>query len=572
MYKVYCDDVLIYHPNVAELSIINPKLDLEVNKNGTFSFTIYPNHPYFAALHKLSSIITVYSDNDVIFKGRILNDTRGFRNEKQVTCEGALAFLLDSTQRPYEFTGDIPQLFRQFVNEHNKQVEQKKQFKVGKITVTDKNGYINRSDTQYLNTHESLFKKLIETHGGYLNIRYEPDGMYLDYLVDFDRKSDQKIELCKNILDLKDVTKGDEIYTALIPLGAKEQNSEKRLTIKSVNDGKDYVYSEQGVKKFGWIFKIQTWDDVTLPANLLRKANEEIANAFAYVNTLEITAVDLAGTGKKVSSFRVGTYNDVVSPLHGIEKMMLVTKLSVNLTNPKGDKLVLGSTVQTFTEQTQQNNNFVGDIVDKVEHIQNTVQGAPVVSTTPPETKTVLWLDTSVKPSIFRRWNGTEWEAVNDSDEIIQGLRQEFVSNIQQEADMIQTEVSEKYYAKSETDVLLSEISTRLEQDKNEFVFSFEKFRNELDKLGIATNSQFEKIEKYIRFVDGKIILGVVGNELELKIQNDRLSFLQNNVEVAYFSNRKLYVTDGEYTNSLTVGNFAFIPRKNGNLSFTKVR
>lgn len=572
MYKVYCDDVILYHPNIPELNILNPKLDLEVNKNGTFSFTIYSTHPYFHALQKLKSLITVYSDDEIIFRGRILNDTRGFKNEKQVTCEGALAFLLDTTQRPYEFTGDIPQLFEKFINEHNKQVEAAKQFKIGKITVIDKNGYINRSDTQYLSTHASLFKKLIETHGGYLNVRYEADGMYLDYLADFDRKSSQTIELCKNILDLKEITKGDEIYTALIPLGAKAEGSEERLTIKDVNNGKDYVYSEAGVKKFGWIFRTQTWDDVTLPENLLRKAKEEIANAFAFVNTLEITAVDLAGTGEKVSSFRIGTYNDVISPLHGIKELLLVTKLSINLTNPKGDKLVLGKTVQTFTEQTQQNNNSIGNIIEKVEHIQNTVQGAPVVSTTPPETKTVLWLDTSVKPSIFRRWNGTEWESVNDSGEIIQGLRQEFISNIQQEADLIQSEVSEKYYAKGETDVLLSEISTRLEQDKNEFVFSFEKFRNELDKLGIMTNSQFEKIEKYIRFVDGKIILGVVGNELELKIQNDRLSFLQNNVEVAYFSNRKLYVTDGEYTNSLTIGNFAFIPRKNGNLSFIKVR
>ena len=66
--------------------------------------------------------------------------------------------------------------------------------------------------------------------------------------------------------------------------------------------------------------------------------------------------------------------------------------------------------------------------------------------------------------------------------------------------------------------------------------------------------------------------LGEVGNELVLKLQHDRISFLQNNAEVAYFTNKKLYVTDGEYTNSLTHGNFAFIPRENGNLFFKKVR
>ena len=85
------------------------------------------------------------------------------------------------------------------------------------------------------------------------------------------------------------------------------------------------------------------------------------------------------------------------------------------------------------------------------------------------------------------------------------------------------------------------------------------------------TDANFEEIRKYIRFVEGKILLGEVGNELELQIANNRISFLQSNAEVAYFSNNKLYVTDGEYTNSLRLGQFAFLPRENGNLSFKKL-
>ena len=46
---------------------------------------------------------------------------------------------------------------------------------------------------------------------------------------------------------------------------------------------------------------------------------------------------------------------------------------------------------------------------------------------------------------------------------------------------------------------------------------------------------------------------------------------MQGGIEVAYFSNRKLYVTDGEYINSLKVGKYAFFPSDNGNLSFKKV-
>lgn len=716
MYKVYCDSWLLYTPTMDELKLINPKLDLEVNKTGSFTFTIFPGHPYYSRLKKLKSIITVYQNNDIIFRGRILNDEKGFRNEKQVTCEGELAFLLDTTQRPYEYKGDVAGLFTQLITEHNKQVEPAKQFKVGEITVTDKNGYINRSDTQYLSTYDSVFKKLIDTHGGYLNIRHEPDGNYIDYLSEFKLLNQQDIELRKNILDLKQITKGEDIATAILPLGAKikTENDQgemvetgERLTISSVNGGKDYVFDQSAVDNFGWIFKVITWDDVTLPENLLRKANEELANAFSYTKSLEISAVDLSGTNRKISSFRVGTYNKVISKLHDIDELLLVTKLSINLANPKSDKMTLGVSFKSFTDQDKDDSNIIGDIVEKIESIigdynvnkplidailsrltlslkknhgefqnydpatdtytpdytktplvitpeakykfqpvtcsyiwkrnvdgqevplegweqvseegvltinrnmvgknvtyicyatykdgntsvvdsesidfsrvddgENGKPGDPgkdavIQSPTEPEDKSQLWLDTSVTPPLLKQWNGEEWIVVNDPTEELQHLRQELMSSITQTSEKIQMEVSEKYYAKDETDTLISEVGTKLEQTKKDFTFTFNEFQQAMNDLSDSTNAEFQKITKYIRFVGGNIVLGEVGNELTLKIQHDRISFLQNNVEVAYFSDRKLYVTDGEYTNSLTLGNFAFMPRANGNLSFRKVR
>lgn len=84
-------------------------------------------------------------------------------------------------------------------------------------------------------------------------------------------------------------------------------------------------------------------------------------------------------------------------------------------------------------------------------------------------------------------------------------------------------------------------------------------------------DAQFQNISKYIRFEDGNIILGEVGNQLTLHIENDIIHFVDNNNTVAYFSNNKLYVTDGEFINTLRLGNFAFSPRENGNLSFSKI-
>ena len=59
-------------------------------------------------------------------------------------------------------------------------------------------------------------------------------------------------------------------------------------------------------------------------------------------------------------------------------------------------------------------------------------------------------------------------------------------------------------------------------------------------------------------------------NTFDLKIENNKISFLDGNKELAYFKNQKFYVTDGEF-NSFRVGDYAFVPRVNGNLSFKKV-
>ena len=54
-----------------------------------------------------------------------------------------------------------------------------------------------------------------------------------------------------------------ERVTALIPLGAKltetdedgnETETDTRLDITAVNDGKNYVYDEEAVEEIGWIW------------------------------------------------------------------------------------------------------------------------------------------------------------------------------------------------------------------------------------------------------------------------------------------------------------------------------
>ena len=54
-------------------------------------------------------------------------------------------------------------------------------------------------------------------------------------------------------------------------------------------------------------------------------------------------------------------------------------------------------------------------------------------------------------------------------------------------------------------------------------------------------------------------------------MDNDIVKFMCEGKEVAYFTDSKLYITDGEFVNSIKIGKFAFLPKSNGSLDFKKV-
>ena len=529
MYQVYCDDNLIYDPRIDALKIINPKLDLELNKTGSFEFEIYPSNPNYSTLQKLKSIIKVYNDGELVFRGRILNDVEGFYNQKQVSCEGELAFLLDSIQRPYTHQGSPSELFTKLIKTHNSQVDDAKKFKVGNITVTDPNDYISRSDTTYMNTWDSINEKLINTLGGYLNVRHESDGNYIDYLADFDVFNSQKIEFGKNLLDLNKITKGEDIATAIIPLGKKDEETGEYVTIKSVNNNVDYVYNQEAVNKYGWIFKTVEWEDVTVPSNLLRKAKEYLASSINLLVSIELDAFDLAAINADINSFKIGTYIKVSTLPHSIDANLLVRKLSISLDSAKSNKLTLGATYATFSEQVSSNSKQQSNVISSVS------------------------------------------SDLGSANVAIQNVSNEVSSQISQNTNEILSTVNNDFYLKNEIDGLIESTNTKVSQVKDEFEFQFGQFSKNIEDVATDADAQFAELRKHIRFIDGSIILGEAGNELTVKIQNNRISFLQNGAEVAYFANRKMYVTDAEFLSSLAIGNFAFSSRSNGNLSFKAV-
>lgn len=354
----------LHNTQTEELLVINPKLTRELNKTGTLTFQITAKHPYYNKIKKLSSEIIVLDNEEEIYRGRALNDTTDFYNTGQITCEGELAYLLDSIQRPFEYQGNIHDLFQQFLDVHNSYVEARKQFELGNVTVVDSNNYINRSNSNYSNTLTAINDKLIKTHGGYLNIRRENGVNYLDYVNDFGHINSQVIRFGENLLDLSKYIKADDVRTAIIPVGAEVDG--ENINITSVNGGKDYVYDENAKNLYGWIWDTVEFEDVTLPENLLSKAKAYLSDCVNLSTTIELNAIDLSMIDVEIEKIKLGDWIRVISKHHNLDRPFLVTKYDLDLTKPQNNKITLGSVLTTLTSNTTKAQNEITERVNKV--------------------------------------------------------------------------------------------------------------------------------------------------------------------------------------------------------------
>ena len=372
MYKIFADNTLIYDSTIEDYKIDKGSITLETNKSGSFVFSVYPDHFYYDQFIRLKTVITVYKSGRIVFRGRILNDVTDYWNNKVLTCEGELGFLQDSIIRPFSFTGTPEALFKKLVNEHNAQVDEFKRFKIGTVTVVDPNNYIGRSNSEYESALTNLNSRLIEDSlGGYFYITHGADGTEitptLNYLADFTKVSSQTVEFGSNLKDYTKTVKAMEIATAIIPLGApvddgNSDTEDPKLTIASVNGGKDYVYSESGVALYGWIFKVVEWGDVTDASNLKRKAEEYLKSVVNQNITIELTVIDLHLIDRDIESVNVCDYVRVVSEPHNFDSTLLCNKQTIDLLKPENDSLILGYTYSTFTETTSKISSSISSI------------------------------------------------------------------------------------------------------------------------------------------------------------------------------------------------------------------
>lgn len=349
-------ETIINHVSINSEDRISGTIKKGINSFDSFTFTIYPPNKGYNLIKPYKTLVTIYNTNTnkYEFLGRILKQTGSMDSygiiSKTFICESELAYLIDSPQIYGEYHNISPYNYlKMILDNHNTNVEEYKQFKIGNVTVKDNNDSIYRYlsyDSSWANINEDLINKL----GGELQVRYENNIRYLDYLTEIGKVCSTEIRLGKNIQDITNDIDPTSFYTRVIPLGMKlksedsegnEIELEERLTISEINEGKIYIEDKEARKEFGIITKYIFYDDEDDVDDLYVKGERYLASQRILVSN-SITALDLSIIGLDIDSFEVGNYYPIKHEFLGINDLVRVVEKEIIIENPEMSKIVLG--------------------------------------------------------------------------------------------------------------------------------------------------------------------------------------------------------------------------------------
>jgi len=358
MHRIIVDGVI--PAQAAGNVVIDPELTEAINTAGALTYSLPYDDPYLSEyIEKVTRVQVEDNSGGILWGGRLLNATTNFYGTVKMTFEGDMAMLNDVVYPPYSYSGNVSEFFMNILNFYNARVEEKKKIKPGRVTVTAENNSFTRSSNDYETCWKVLTDKLVTLCGGYLVMRWEDDGRYLDYLTEPGSKCRQRIEFGVNLMDLERYIDAENVATVLIPLGAvpestgEGETTEQRridITTASGNTSGKYYIESPFVKEYGWIEKVNIWEDVKVVNTLYAKALEYAETMAMASMTITVKAVDLHLTDSAIDSFEIGDTIECVSKPHGISVELMMTERVRKLNDPAQDTLTLGATQDTLTD------------------------------------------------------------------------------------------------------------------------------------------------------------------------------------------------------------------------------
>lgn len=363
MYKITlvngAEEILLHHyseaPEAPKVSAATGSFELNSVPAVTIDIPIV--HKAFNMFQEFISHIKVEDDKGKeIFYGRLITPNESINNgiAKVLIFEGELAYLNDSTIRPREWHDySVANFLREVLEEHNRQVEDYKKIYLGRVTV-EANLY---RQADYEITLPFLLDRLPAKLGGYFSLRKVNGVKYLDYLSDIGKFNNQAIMFGENMLDYQTEYDPSGIFTKIIPLGAsindgtEESQVENKLTIESVNEGKDYLINAEAVKKYGVIERTSEWQDVTIASNLKRKGQELLEKSCRPTRSLSLTVADMHELNNKYDKYQLGDEVKIKCTPFQVDEYFKIISMEMDFLDELNNSYTFGNKIGSLTDK-----------------------------------------------------------------------------------------------------------------------------------------------------------------------------------------------------------------------------
>lgn len=346
-----------------------------INTSNSFSFLIYPNNPGYNKIKGMSTLITIEDtlNKTLIFEGRVLIPTEVMNNSgifyKSITCESELSYLNDTTQFYKEFKNtDIKDILTYLLSIHNQHADDDKHFEVG---IVDINSKIDLT-IDYKKTFE-VISDIINDLGGELNLRKENNIRYLDYVKSIGEEKDTTIELAKNLETIEKEIDPTSIITQLLPLGAKKDDTEERITIDSSNP---FITDDVAIKEFGRLTDVQIFEDITNKSELKTKGQDFLKENNRVKKKYKLSAYDLSLIGLDINSFEVGNSYRVINPLMEMNEVLRIIEKEIKIESPESSSLTIGDKfddIKTYQINMNKVNKNMKGLVDTTKNINKKI-------------------------------------------------------------------------------------------------------------------------------------------------------------------------------------------------------
>lgn len=331
MYAGYVDGRLLFAAGMPGYEIVDGTISEAVGSASSATIKLPPSNVMRDVPVKRASVISIRKDGAEVFRGSVVDTTTDLRGMRTYSIDSAMMWLADICKPPHTINAmAVSTYLGALVTQYNAGCLAGKQIKLGKVGASLPS--ITLAASEYKSMLD-LAKEAASVSGGELRIRYADGAVYLDCLASYDHRCSQTVELRKNLLGLTDEIDGADLVTRVYPVG------KDGLTIEDVNGGQVYLVNAAAEGIYGRIdgtLRADTDDASVLKAT----AASYLAQHSGLSRGIQVTAADLSAQDIMIESFAIGDSVRVVSPPHGIDTIMQVSKLDTSLVGSKSSMTI----------------------------------------------------------------------------------------------------------------------------------------------------------------------------------------------------------------------------------------